>query len=298
MRDLPLPPSFLGTEHALVLDHVVASTVVALPLPADAALTVEAWIEPEPYAQGYRIGSEFGFLGLIDAAEAADFPSLAALRANRCHARTLADITLIAGNAAANADATHARDVGRDANPEVIEVALLVGPDEWLIPRNNQPAGSVLLAAGRGLPVETAPAVSADVSAEQIAAFAPGAYVVTLRAVGQRVLVELEDQILGACVEDALLLGIVSEAQAAGAVVAARMYVDGGRLAIDIPLAGVDLFSPPLPELTHPAASLIPADPKADWHYDTDATPLLTPAPAGKQHFNALPAPRRDTAAE
>lgn len=288
MRDLPLPPSFLGTEHALVLDHVVASTVVALPLPADGSLTVEAWIEPEPHAQGYRIGSEFGFLGLIDAAEAADFPSLAALRANRCRARTLADITLIPGGEPDDAAATD----GVGAAHESIEVALLVGPDEWLIPRNNQPAGSVLLAAGHGLPVKTAPDVNADVSAEQIAALAPGAYVVTLRAMDGRVLVELEDQILGACVEDATLLGIVYEAHAAGAVVAARMYVDGGRLALDTPLAGVELFSVPLPELTHPAASLIPADPQANWYYDTDATPLLTPAPTGTLRFNALPAPQ------
>ena len=126
----PLAKSYFGVTHVAVLEHVVHSVALSLPLLHKGPLALAVTLEPEAFSGGWRVRSEFGILGYLDAAETAEFPALQRVRASGFRVATDATVELV------SEDAT-------------IDVAVNLGLAPWMVPvALNYPADLRLAASG------------------------------------------------------------------------------------------------------------------------------------------------------
>ena len=126
----PLATSYFGVEHVAVLEHPVLGTALSIPGVAEHAALVDVSLEPDTYTNGWRIRSDFGFLGFLDEVEAAEYPALERLKNSFAQPQTSATVEVVDGK---------------------VEVAVSLGMWPWMVPVNDQPQGTALLAGGRGV---------------------------------------------------------------------------------------------------------------------------------------------------
>ncbi|WP_262347300.1 hypothetical protein [Corynebacterium aurimucosum] len=268
----PLAPSYFGVEHVAILEHVNFSTALSIPGLAQQPALVDVSLLPEPTTGGWRVRSDFGFLGALDGEESAEYPALNRLRTAAMTPATHATVEIVDGE---------------------IEVAVALGLDPWMIPANNQPAGTALLSGGHGALVRVA---EGELTAHQLREMGTKQFFVTLALLDDTVLATHDNLVLGPCAElsDApALAAAFAAASQSGASLAARAYAAGGRIAVDLPLDPADpaeLFAPAVPPL--PLDSEKPAippalDPDADWEFTTPADPLASPLPTGSRTFTS-----------
>lgn len=266
----PLAPSYFGVEHVAILEHVNFSTALSIPGLAQQPALVDVSLLPEPTTGGWRVRSDFGFLGALDGEESAEYPALNRLRTAAMIAATHATVEIVDGE---------------------MEVAVALGLDPWMIPANNQPAGTALLSGGHGALVRVA---EGELTAHQLREMGAKQFFVTLALLDDTVLATHDNLVLGPCAElsDAPALATAfAAASQSGASLAARAYAAGGRIAVDLPLDPADpaeLFAPAVPPLPlDPEKPAIPPalDPDADWEFTTPADPLASPLPTGSRAF-------------
>ena len=123
----PLATSYFGVEHVAVLEHPVLGTALSIPGVAEHAALVDVSLEPDTYTNGWRIRSDFGFLGFLDEVEAAEYPALERLKNSFAQPQTSATVEVVDGK---------------------VEVAVSLGMWPWMVPVNDQPQGTALLAGG------------------------------------------------------------------------------------------------------------------------------------------------------
>ena len=268
----PLAPSYFGVEHVAILEHVNFSTALSIPGLAQQPALVDVSLLPEPTTGGWRVRSDFGFLGALDGEESAEYPALNRLRTAAMTPATHATVEIVDGE---------------------IEVAVALGLDPWMIPANNQPAGTALLSGGHGALVRVA---EGELTAHQLREMGTKQFFVTLALLDDTVLATHDNLVLGPCAElsDApALAAAFAAASQSGASLAARAYAAGGRIAVDLPLDPADaaeLFAPAVPPLPlDPEKPAIPPalDPDADWEFTTPADPLASPLPTGSRAFTS-----------
>ncbi|WP_246824872.1 hypothetical protein [Corynebacterium sp. HMSC035E02] len=268
----PLAPSYFGVEHVAILEHVNFSTALSIPGLAQQPALVDVSLLPEPTTGGWRVRSDFGFLGALDGEESAEYPALNRLRTAAMTPATHATVEIVDGE---------------------IEVAVALGLDPWMIPANNQPAGTALLSGGHGALVRV---VEGELTAHQLREMGTKQFFVTLALLDDTVLATHDNLVLGPCAElsDApALAAAFAAASQSGASLAARAYAAGGRIAVDLPLDPADaaeLFAPAVPPLPlDPEKPAIPPalDPDADWEFTTPADPLASPLPTGSRTFTS-----------
>lgn len=270
MPRYPLPPQHLGAEHVAILEHIVAASALSLPGLSAGPVTVEVTLEPDNLTGGWRVRGPAGYLGWLDATEAAEFPDLERLRTSHLQASTWAAVEL--------ADAA-------------LDVAVHLGLGPWQVARNDLPAGALLLAGGHGVPIDTA--ASSDITAAQLRDMGFSSFFVTLQLVGGTVVAVLEDTVLGTVAAP----GYVRELLDQGTTVCARAYAATGLVAVDLPtaeIAATAAFDAPVPTLTTPpAAPALPPRPATHGPSDLDghyfpAAECALPAPHGPRAFVPL----------
>ena len=268
----PLAPSYFGVEHVAILEQVNFSTALSIPGLAQHPALVDVSLLPEPTTGGWRVRSDFGFLGALDGEESAEYPALNRLRTAAMTPATHATVEIVDGE---------------------IEVAVALGLDPWMIPADNQPAGTALLSGGHGALVRVA---EGELTAHQLREMGTKQFFVTLALLDDTVLATHDNLVLGPCAElsDApALAAAFAAASQSGASLAARAYAAGGRIAVDLPLDPADaaeLFAPAGPPLPlDPEKPAIPPalDPDADWEFTTPADPLASPLPTGSRTFTS-----------
>ncbi|WP_311520196.1 hypothetical protein [uncultured Corynebacterium sp.] len=274
----PLAPSYFGVEHVAILEHVNFSTALSIPGLAQQPALVDVSLLPDPTTGGWRVRSDFGFLGALDDEESAEYPALNRLRTAAMNAATHATVEIVDGE---------------------VEVAVALGLDPWMIPANNQPAGTALLSGGHGALVRVA---EGELTTHQLREMGTEQLFVTLALLDDTVLATHDNLVLGPCAElsdtPALATAFAAASQS-GASLAARAYAAAGRIAVDLPLAPEDaaapaqsaeLFAPVVPPLPlDPNNPAIPPalDPDADWEFTTPADPLASPLPTGSRTFTS-----------
>lgn len=268
----PLAPSYFGVEHVAMLEHLSLGTALSIPGLAQQPALVDVSLLPEPTTGGWRVRSDFGFLGALDGEESAEYPALNRLRTAAMTPATHATVEIVDGE---------------------IEVAVALGLDPWMIPANNQPAGTALLSGGHGALVRVA---EGELTTHQLREMGTKQFFVTLALLDDTVLATHDNLVLGPCAElsDApALAAAFAAASQSGASLAARAYAAGGRIAVDLPLDPADaaeLFAPAVPPLPlDPEKPAIPPalDPDADWEFTTPADPLASPLPTGSRTFTS-----------
>lgn len=266
----PLAPSYFGVEHVAILEHLSLGTALSIPGLAQQPALVDVSLLPDPTTGGWRVRSDFGFVGALDDEESAEYPALNRLRTAAMIAATHATVEIVDGE---------------------MEVAVALGLDPWMIPANNQPAGTALLSGGHGALVRVA---EGELTAHQLREMGTKQFFVTLALLDDTVLATHDNLVLGPCAElsDAPALATAfAAASQSGASLAARAYAAGGRIAVDLPLDPADpaeLFAPAVPPLPlDPEKPAIPPalDPDADWEFTTPADPLASPLPTGSRAF-------------
>lgn len=269
----PLAPSYFGVEHVAVLEHVNFSTALSIPGLAQEPALVDVSLLPDPTTGGWRVHSDFGFLGSLDGAESAEYPALNRLRTAAMNPATHATVDIVDGE---------------------VEIALALGLDPWIVPANNQPAGTALLNGGQGALVRVA---EGELTAYQLRTMGTEQFFVTLVLLDDTVLAAHDNLVLGPCAElsDApALAAAFAAATQSGASLAARAYAGAGRIAVDLPIDPADpadsaeLFAPAVPPLPlDPNKPAIPPvlNPNADWEFTTPADPLASPLPTGPRAF-------------
>lgn len=271
----PLAPSYFGVEHVAVLEHVNFSTALSIPGLAQEPALVDVSLLPDPTTGGWRVHSDFGFLGSLDGAESAEYPALNRLRTAAMNPATHATVDIVDGE---------------------VEIALALGLDPWMVPANNQPAGTALLNGGQGALVRVA---EGELTAYQLRTMGTKQFFVTLVLLDDTVLATHDNLVLGPCagLSDApALAAAFAAATQSGASLAARAYAAAGRIAVDLPLDPEDPAHPA--ELFMPAAPPLPIDPdkpaippvlnpNADWEFTAPADPLTSPLPAGPRAFTS-----------
>ncbi len=274
----PLAPSYFGVEHVAILEHLSLGTALSIPGLEQQPALIDVSLLPEPTTGGWRVRSDFGFLGALDGEESAEYPALNRLRTAAMTPATHATVEIVDGE---------------------IEVAVALGLDPWMIPANNQPAGTALLSGGHGALVRVA---EGELTAHQLREMGTKQFFVTLALLDDTVLATHDNLVLGPCAElsDApALAAAFAAAPQSGAPLAARAYAAAGRIAVDLPLApeapaapaqSAELFAPAAPPL--PLDSEKPAippalDPDADWEFTTPADPLASPLPTGSRTFTS-----------
>ncbi|KKO80117.1 hypothetical protein WU87_06940 [Corynebacterium minutissimum] len=268
----PLAPSYFGVEHVAILEHLSLGTALSIPGLAQQPALVDVSLLPDPTTGGWRVRSDFGFLGALDGEESSGYQALNRLRTAAMTPTTQATVEIVDGE---------------------VEVAVALGLDPWMIPANNQPAGTALLSGGDGVLVRVA---EGELTAHQVREMGTEQLIVTLALLDGTVLATHDNLVLGPCAElsdSPALAAAFAAATQSGASLAARAYAAGGRIAVDLPLAPADpveLFAPAVPPL--PLDSDKPAippalDPDADWEFTTPADPLASPLPTGSRAFTS-----------
>lgn len=263
----PLAPSYFGVEHVAVLEHVNFSTALSIPGLAQEPALVAVSLLPDPTTGGWRVRSDFGFLGSLDGEESAEYPALNRLRTAAMNPATHATVELVDSE---------------------VEIALALGLNPWMVPANNQPAGTALLNGGQGALVRV---TEGELTSYQLRTMGTEQLFVTLVLLDDTVLATHDNLVLGPCaaLSDAPALAAAFAAAAqSGASLAARAYVAAGRIAVDLPIDPEALFAPAVPPLPlDPDKPAIPPvlNPNADWEFTTPADPLASPLPAGPRAF-------------
>lgn len=230
----PLAKSYFGVEHVAVLDNVVMSTALSLPTLNEAPLALDVTLEADAFTGGWRVRSDFGILGYLDAQEAADYPALDRVRASGLQPATQATVEIL---------------------PEegCVDVAVSLGLAPWMIPNNDQPAGSVLLCGGLGLLVDTA---SGQLNDGQLDQMGTQQMFVTLHDVEGDIVAVTPGTVLGGVAkagQQPHLNAVLERAAAQGATVAARAFSADRRLAVDVPFPdATEFFAASVPVLVIP----------------------------------------------
>lgn len=268
----PLAPSYFGVEHVAILEHVNFSTALSIPDLAQQPALVDVSLLPDPTTGGWRVRSDFGFLGALDGEESAEYPALNRLRTAAMNPATHATVEIV---------------------DKEVEVAVALGLDPWMIPANNQPEGTALLSGGYGTLIRIA---EGELTAHQLREMGTEQLIVTLVLLGNTVLATHDNLVLGPCAElsdTPALVAAFAAASQSGTSLAARAYAAAGRIAVDLPLGSEDpaeLFAPAVPPLPlDPEKPAIPPalDPDADWDFTTPADPLASPLPSGSRAFTS-----------
>ncbi|WP_232760920.1 hypothetical protein [Corynebacterium sp. HMSC034H07] len=268
----PLAPSYFGVEHVAILEHLSLGTALSIPGLTQQPALVDVSLLPDPTTGGWRVRSDFGFLGALDGEESSGYQALNRLRTAAMTPTTQATVEIVDGE---------------------VEVAVALGLDPWMISANNQPAGTALLSGGHGALVCVA---EGELTAHQLREMGTEQLFVTLALLDGTVLATHDNLVLGPCAElsDApALAAAFAAASQSGASLAARAYAAGGRIAVDLPLDPADaaeLFAPAVPPLPlDPEKPAIPPalDPDADWEFTTPADPLASPLPTGSRAFTS-----------
>ena len=276
MQLYPLPAAHLGVEHVTILDHVALGTALSIPRLNEAPVLMEVTLEANPLNHWWKVRSPFGIIGFLDAQESAEFPDLDRVLASQLNPATWATAEIIDGD---------------------IEIAVHLGLNVWSVPRNNQPAGSVLFNGGQGYLLDTS--VADDLDEYQLAAMGTCQLITTVTAVGEHLVATIGDVALGAVrLEDvsAGLADVVRQAQQQGTVVCARAYVASGCIAVDLPAAdSAELFAATLPQVTTPHdAPIIPPKESElphplEFEFSVDAEDFAShsPAPRGPRAISS-----------
>lgn len=274
MVPYPLATSYFGVEHVAILEHVSSGTVLSIPGVGSQPALIDVSLEPDTYSNGWRVRSEFGFIGFLDEVEAAEYPDLHRLKASQATPQTVATVGIIDGE---------------------LEVAVSLGLWPWMVPVNDQPAESALLAGGHGAVVDTA---AGDLTESQLSQLETQQFFVTLKVIDDAVVASCGDTVLGPCGALSQLPGLraaYAAAQEAGTAVAARAYSGGGMIAVDTPAEDAteaELFSPPVPPLrvssgrtALPGATSRPATPAPpeEWEFALESADIAGDLPAGSR---------------
>lgn len=273
MVSYPLATSYFGVEHVAILEHVISGTVLSIPGVGSQPALIDVSLEPDTYSNGWRVRSEFGFIGFLDEVEAAEYPDLHRLKASQATPQTVATVGIVDGE---------------------LEVAVSLGLWPWMVPVNDQPAESALLAGGHGAIVDTA---AGDITDSQLSNLETQQFFVTLKVIDDAVVASCGDTVLGPCGALSQLPGLrtaYAAAQEAGTVLAARAYSAGGIIAVDIPAADSpdsELFSPAAPPLRVPSGRTAlpgattsrratPAPPE-EWEFALESADIAGDLPTG-----------------
>ncbi|WP_293820439.1 hypothetical protein [uncultured Corynebacterium sp.] len=266
----PLATSYFGVEHVAVLEHPVLGTALSIPGVAEHAALVDVSLEPDTYTNGWRIRSDFGFLGFLDEVEAAEYPDLERLQSSSAQPQTIATVEVVDGE---------------------VEVAVSLGLWPWMVPVNDQPQGTALLAGGQGVLVDAA---AGDLSATQLQQMGSQQFFVTVEDLDGTAVATCDDMVLGPCGNIAALPGLRAAFEAvndSGVGLSARAYTSRDMLAVDLPgnaATAEEIFSPAVPPLRVPAsrpaipttAPAAPAQPEA-WDHTLSAEAIVTALPTG-----------------
>lgn len=253
MSDYPLALNHCGVEYLAVLDNVCLATTLSLPAQTQIPVTLEA----DNRTGGWRIRSMFGTVGWLDADESAEYPALERVRD--------AGIT-----------------VSTTAVVDLDDVAVNIGLAPWQIAVNNQPEGTVVL--NGGVPAALDISMSDDVNAAQITALGTACVFVQLHHIAGAIVVTVDDSVLGvlgAVTDFGVLTQLLAQAP-----IAARAYIAGGMVAVDLPADPDNLFAPSVPPL--PALADAPLLPQPTYSGNVDAelsfdpSDYLLPAKASK----------------
>lgn len=275
MVPYPLATSYFGVEHVAILEHVISGTVLSIPGVGSQPALIDVSLEPDTYSNGWRVRSEFGFIGFLDEVEAAEYPDLHRLKASQATPQTVATIGIIDGE---------------------LEVAVSLGLWPWMVPVNDQPAESALLAGGHGAVVDTA---AGDLTESQLSQLETQQFFVTLKIIDDAVVASCGDTVVGPCGVLSQLPGLraaYAAAQEAGTVLAARAYSGGGMIAVDTPAedaTDTELFSPEVPPLRVPSGRTAlpstttsrpttPAQPEG-WEFALESADIAGDLPAGSR---------------
>ena len=269
----PLATSYFGVEHVAVLEHPVLGTALSIPGVAKHAALVDVSLEPDTYTNGWRVRSDFGFLGFLDEVEAAEYPALERLKASSAQPQTIATVEVVDGE---------------------VEVAVSLGLWPWMVPVNDQPQGTALLTGGRGVLIDAA---AGDLSPAQLDGMGSQQFFVTLEDLAGTAVATCDDLVLGPLGDSAALPGLraaFAAASGSGAGLSARAYASHGMLAVDIPAdeaTPAELFSPAVPPLRVPAPqpaiptaepAATPAQPEV-WEHTLAGEDIVTALPTGSR---------------
>ena len=269
----PLATSYFGVEHVAVLEHPVLGTALSIPGVAEHAALVDVSLEPDTYTNGWRVRSDFGFLGFLDEVEAAEYPALERLKASSAQPQTIATVEVVDSQ---------------------VEVAVSLGLWPWMVPVNDQPQGTALLAGGRGVLIDAA---AGDLSPAQLENMGTQQFFVTLEDLAGTAVATCDDLVLGPLGDSAALPGLraaFAAASGSGAGLSARAYASRGMLAVDIPAdeaTPAELFSPAVPPLRVPAPqpaiptnapAAAPAQPEV-WEHTLSGEDIVTALPTGSR---------------
>lgn len=275
MVPYPLATSYFGVEHVAILEHVISGTVLSIPGVGSQPALIDVSLEPDTYSNGWRVRSEFGFIGFLDEVEAAEYPDLHRLKASQATPQTVATVDIIDGE---------------------LEVAVSLGLWPWMVPVNDQPAESALLAGGHGAVIDSA---AGDLTDEQLSHLETQQFFVTLKVIDDAVVASCGDTVVGPCGVLSQLPGLraaYAAAQEAGTVLAARAYSGGGMIAVDIPAedaTDTELFSPTVPPLrvqsgrtalpsTTTSRPTTPAQPEG-WEFALESADIAGDLPTGSR---------------
>ncbi|MDK4294792.1 hypothetical protein NLL38_02325 [Corynebacterium accolens] len=275
MVPYPLATSYFGVEHVAILEHVISGTVLSIPGVGSQPALIDVSLEPDTYSNGWRVRSEFGFIGFLDEVEAAEYPDLHRLKASQATPQTVATVGIVDGE---------------------LEVAVSLGLWPWMVPVNDQPAESALLAGGHGAVIDSA---AGDLTDEQLSHLETQQFFVTLKVIDDAVVASCGDTVVGPCGVLSQLPGLraaYAAAQEAGTVLAARAYSGGGMIAVDIPAedaTDTELFSPAVPPLRVPSGRTAlpstttsrpttPAQPEG-WEFALESADIAGDLPTGSR---------------
>lgn len=275
MVPYPLATSYFGVEHVAILEHAISGTVLSIPGVGSQPALIDVSLEPDTYSNGWRVRSDFGFIGFLDEVEAAEYPDLHRLKTSQAAPHTVATVGIVDGE---------------------LEVAVSLGLWPWMVPVNDQPAESVLLAGGHGAVVDSA---AGDLTDSQLTHLDTQQFFVTLKVIDDAVVASCGDTVLGPCGALSQLPGLraaYAVAQEAGTVLAARAYSGGGMIAVDIPAVDAtdaELFSPAVPHLRVSSARTAlpgattsrratPAPPE-DWEFALESADIAGDLPTGSR---------------
>ncbi|MDK4278881.1 hypothetical protein [Corynebacterium accolens] len=275
MVPYPLATSYFGVEHVAILEHVSSGTVLSIPGVGSQPALIDVSLESDTYSNGWRVRSEFGFIGFLDEVEAAEYPDLHRLKASQATPQTVATVGIIDGE---------------------LEVAVSLGLWPWMVPVNDQPAESALLAGGHGAVVDPA---AGDLTESQLSQLETQQFFVTLKVIDDAVVASCGDTVVGPCGVLSQLPGLraaYAAAQEAGTVLAARAYSGGGMIAVDTPAedaTDTELFSPAVPPLRVPSGRTAlpstttsrpttPAQPEG-WEFALESADIAGDLPTGSR---------------
>lgn len=275
MVPYPLATSYFGVEHVAILEHVISGTVLSIPGVGSQPALIDVSLEPDTYSNGWRVRSEFGFIGFLDEVEAAEYPDLHRLKASQATPQTVATVGIVDGE---------------------LEAAVSLGLWPWMVPVNDQPAESALLAGGHGAVIDSA---AGDLTDEQLSHLETQQFFVTLKVIDDAVVASCGDTVVGPCGVLSQLPGLraaYAAAQEAGTVLAARAYSGGGMIAVDIPAedaTDTELFSPAVPPLRVPSGRTAlpstttsrpttPAQPEG-WEFALESADIAGDLPTGSR---------------